>query len=149
MITAEEVDSINRRIRELARTDAAVHYGLAEVPTKRAAVIEIVRRIPNREPVHQAAWLMRAIILVQPFPDANHRTALLSAELLLERSGVRFDPTTRDAERFQREVSGARYRLLGGYDDAPLSVLDNPEDPVFELCRGIVERCSSAEGAQD
>jgi len=149
MITSDEVEAINRKLRDLARTDPAIKYGLADSPTNVNALKAIVRRLPTGPPTLTAAWLLRAIILVQPFPDGNHRTALLAAELLLQRSGIRFDPSVEDASSFQREISSARYRLLGGYDDAPLSVLDRPEDPVLELCQKFVEACISTKGAKD
>src|SRR6267378_6693880 len=141
MITSDEVEAINRKLRDLARTDPAVKYGLADSPTKLIALKAIVQRLPKGPPARRAAWLLRAVILIQPFPDGKHRTALLAAELLLQRSGIRFDPGVEEASRFQREISSARYRLLGGYDDAPLSVLDRPEDLVLEMCQKFVEAC--------
>lgn len=149
MISADEIEAINRDLRDLSRTDPAIKYGLVDEPANLRALQKIVELIPKARPTQQAAWLLRAIILVQPFPDGNHRTALVAAELLLKRSGIRFEPSVEAASKFQRDISGARFRLLGGYDDAPLSILERGGDPVLELCASFVEHHASTKGAKD
>ena len=144
MITADEISAINRRIRELAREDPSILYGAQ--PGENASLVKldaIVSRIPPLSHVGQAAWLLRAIILVQPFPDANHRTGVAAAEVLLRRAGLPFKPTTEAAGRFQRKVAAARYQLLGGYDDAPLSILNQWDDAVMTACQGFVSESLS------
>ena len=140
-ISAAEIAEINERIYEMSRTNPKILYGREqdEGPSMRR-LTAIVESIPGGEVVDQAAWLLRAIILVQPFPDANHRTAMAAATLLIEREGMGFDPPVHEAEEFQRAVSSARFQLLGGYDDAPLAVLDSADDPVLSICRVFVER---------
>lgn len=144
-ITADEIAAINERIRQLAATDPRIDYGLAgEVPIRTRALEAVAEGIPNATPEEAAAWLIRALILLQPFPDANHRTALAAAELLLGRAGRKFQPTVDSSREFQRHVSGARYRLLSGFDDAPLTVLDAVDDEVMALCREFVRNATSA-----
>lgn len=95
-------------------------------------------RVPDAPPREYAAWLIRAIVLVQPFPDANHRTAVTAAELALRRESVRFAPALEQARAFHRDVSNARRSVLGGYGDAPLTVLENWDDEVMWVCRAFV-----------
>lgn len=102
--------------------------------------------VPLADVVTQAAWIMRTLILLQPFPDGNHRTAMLAAGWILKRSGFRFRPSPDDAAAFQETVSGARFKRLGGYDDAPLSVVGDWHDEVFDCCLKFIEGSLSQEG---
>lgn len=138
-ISVKEILAFNERLHEISREDPKVQYGLSNGERASVRRLEaIVERIPNGQADEQAAWLLRAIILVQPFPDGNHRTALAAARMILERDGHTFAPSVEDAEAFQRAISSARYRLLGGYDDAPLSILGSWDDAVMETCRRFV-----------
>jgi len=148
-ITADEIEEINDAIRELSLTDKEIGYGVE--PGERVSLRRleaIVAGVPDAPPTDQAAWLLRALVLVQPFPDANHRTGVAAAELILRRRGLRFRPSVERAATFQRVVTSARYKLLGGYDDAPLTVLSHYADPVYDACRTFIAG-SSAEGTKD
>jgi hypothetical protein len=139
LITANEIAEINHQIRERSQVDHSIPYGAQ--PGETASLVKlnaIVGRIPPMSPVDQDAWLLRAIILVQPFPDANHRTAVLAAEFFLKGTGVRFEPSVDAAKEFQRRVTAAPFKILGGYDDAPLAVLVFWHDDVMEICRSFV-----------
>jgi len=80
------------------------------------------------------------MILVQPFPDGNHRTGLLAAQLMMERASfvIAFDEDA--AAAFQRKVSGLRRARLGGFEDAPLLVLDSWDDEIHAWCERFLRR---------
>jgi death-on-curing family protein len=48
----------------------------------------------NRDIFEVAAYYLKNIILLQAFPDANHRTALTAIEMFLEDNGLNLDYTT-------------------------------------------------------
>jgi prophage maintenance system killer protein len=142
-LTADELEAINDAIFERSKDDRTIHYGAREeFPTSRSRLAAIVSAAPEMPPREAAAWLIRAIVLIQPFPDGNHRTAVTAAELVLRRRGVAFAPTPEQARTFHREVSNARRSALGGYDDAPLSALVHWDDEVMRVCRGFVGAAS-------
>lgn len=143
-IAVEELIAINEEIKKRSRGDSAIDYGNMDgLPPSRPRLEAVVSALPDGTPLDQASWIPRALILVQPFADANHRTGIAAVELILRRAGVRFPLTVESAKAFQRAVSGARFRVLGGYDDAALSVLGQPEDEVAAICRAFVEESSA------
>ena len=139
LISADELVAINERIAALTIDDPAMRYDNPDqIPPSAIRIKAIVSKVPIAEPIRQAAWIMRAIILLQPFADGNHRTALISSELVLDRVGIRFRPTADQAQAFQKEVSHSRYVLLGGFEDAPLSVLEDWDDEVMRCCEDFI-----------
>ena len=140
-LSAEELLEIHREVREQALADPASRY---EDPAGQGPSVSRVQAIVGANPalgvVERAAWILRAIVLVQPFPDGNHRTGLLAAELLLGRDGIRFRPSPDAAAEFQRKVSSERFARLRGYDDAPLSVLVEWNDQVMACCLDFIHK---------
>jgi len=56
--------------------------------TRNGDLREVMRRMPD-QPVHkQCAYWVRAIVGKHFFPDANHRTAMLTLDYLLNESGI-------------------------------------------------------------
>jgi hypothetical protein len=91
------------------------------------------------EPAREAAWVLRAVILLQPFPDGNHRVGVLAAEVMIERRGLRLRPSPDAGAAFQKEVPSRRRRLLGGFQDAPLSTLADWDDEVMACCEEFIK----------
>lgn len=145
-LAADDLEAINDAIFERSKRDRTIHYGAREdFPTSRKRLDAIINAAPEVPAREFAAWLIRAIVLIQPFADANHRTAVTAvtaAELSLRREGLRFAPTPSQAKTFHRDVSNARRSLLGGYDDAPLRVLEKRDDEVMRVCREFVNAAS-------
>jgi len=138
-ISAAELAQLNAAIERASRSDSRIAFENPEhqAPSQ-VRLAAIVKKLPATDAVRQAAWLLRAMILVQPFPDGNHRTGVLAADLLLQKAGITFRGPPDDGIAFQREVTARRYRLLKGYDDAPLIVLDHWDDEVMECCERFV-----------
>jgi hypothetical protein len=113
------------------------HPNRAEVSLPRLAAI--AKGLPKGRPVEQAAWLLRAFALVQPFPDRNQLTGLVAAQLLLGRHDITFRPGAEEAARFQDAVGEMRFVRFGGYDDPGLSVLGDWEDELMQYCRGFIQ----------
>lgn len=140
-ISADELFAINKRIAALSLDDPSMRYDNPDqLPPSATRIDAIVSKVPVAEPIRQAAWIMRAIILLQPFADGNHRTALIASELVLERAHIRFLPTADHAQAFQEEVSHRRYVLLGGFEDAPLRVLEKGDDEVMQCCEDFIRK---------
>ena len=143
-ITVDELLEIHRDIKEQAAADRTIHYSDIEGRGPSIPRLQrIVDAFPPLGPEESAAWIVRAIVLVQPFPDGNHRAAIGAAELVLRDAKIRFTVGLTDGAAFQREVSAARRERLQGYDDAPLAVLAPWDDSVMACCVAFVRAHSS------
>jgi len=74
------------------------------------------------------------MILLQAFPDGNHRTALNATEMFLEKNGLYFDYTAAEASQFQKKLYKIRLREYGTYEESPVNVLKEDENQVFSFC---------------
>ncbi|NJD78369.1 MAG: hypothetical protein FIB08_14960 [Candidatus Methanoperedens sp.] len=97
----------------------------------------------NRDILEIAAYYLKNIILLQAFPDANHRTALTAMERFLEKNGLTFDYTPVEAFDFRKELYNRRLHVYKTYEERPISVLkddDNQvENNVFLLCLEFIK----------
>lgn len=82
---------------------------------------------------------LKNIILLQAFPDANHRTALTATERFLEKNGYSFDYTAVEAYQFQKDLYSRRLHEYGTYEERPISILKESDNQVFLLCLEFVK----------
>jgi prophage maintenance system killer protein len=73
---------------------------------------------------------MKNIIILQAFPDGNHRTALYAVELFLKKNGCYFNYTPEEAYEFRKELYGRRLREYKTYEERPASILNDPTLPL-------------------
>jgi death on curing protein len=59
----------------------------------------------------KAAALCHGLVREHPFDDANHRTGVAAAVLLLERNGRRFTARSDEVAAFARGVAGEHHRI--------------------------------------
>ena len=148
-ITVEELLEIHRHIKQQAANDRSIHYSDLEGRGPSIGRLEaIVKAFPALPVDASAAWILRAVILTQPFPDGNHRAGIGAAELVLQDGGKVLRIDLESGAEFQRDVSAARRERLGGYDDAPLSSLTDWDDKVMACCVAFVRAHASAQAAK-
>ncbi|MFA4936060.1 MAG: Fic family protein, partial [Candidatus Methanoperedens sp.] len=95
LLTLEILVNINEQIKILASKDPRIEYsGSADYPVKIHELEKLIEKTPNNRDIFEiAAYYLKNIILLQAFPDANHRTALTATERFLEKNNYRFDYT--------------------------------------------------------
>lgn len=140
LLTLENLLDINEQIKIRASNDPRIEYtGSEDYPIK---IRELKRLIElttkNWAIVEIAAYYLKNIILLQAFPDANHRTALTATERFLEKNGYSFDYTAVEAYQFRKELYNRRLQEYGTYEERPVSVLKEADNQVFSLCLEFV-----------
>lgn len=86
-----------------------------------------------------ATYYLKNIILLQPFPDGNHRTALTSVELFLNKNGYELSYTAEEALKFQKDAYNIRLEVYGHYGQHDISVLTKPADKFTKLCMEFIK----------
>ena len=87
-LEVEHILEINEAIyRESLKDDKIEYSGKDLYPIKKEKIEKLVELVPKGSLIDTAIHYLKNIILLQPFPNANHRTALLSAEYFLELNG--------------------------------------------------------------
>jgi prophage maintenance system killer protein len=136
LLTLENLLDINEQIKIRASNDGQIEYtGSGDYPIKIYQLEKLIEYTPeNRTIVDVAAYYLKNIILLQAFPDANHRTALTAIEIFLEKNGYSLDYSAVEAYQFQKELYKRRLHEYGTYEEGPISVLKEEDNHVFSLC---------------
>lgn len=140
LLALENLLDINEQIKIRASKDHRIEYtGTEDYPIKICELKKLIELVPkNRTVMEIAAYYLKNIILLQAFPDANHRTALTATERFLEKNGYNFDYTVAEAYQFRKELYTRRLREYGTYEERSVSVLREADNQVFSLCLEFV-----------
>ncbi|VVB84793.1 Uncharacterised protein [uncultured archaeon] len=140
LLALENLLNINEQIKIRASKDHRIEYtGSEDYPIKIHELKKLIELVPeNRTVIEIAAYYLKNIILLQAFPDANHRTALTATERFLEKNGYSIDYTAVEAYQFRRELYASRLREYGTYEEKSVSVLKEADNQVFSLCLEFV-----------
>jgi prophage maintenance system killer protein len=109
---------VNEQIKIRASKDHRIEYsGSEDYPIKMHELKKLIEYAPkNRDILGVAAYYLKNIILLQAFPDANHRTALTAIEMFLEDNGLNLDYTTVEAYDFRKELYNCRLMVYKTYE---------------------------------
>ncbi|MBU4220557.1 MAG: hypothetical protein KKA10_02865 [Euryarchaeota archaeon] len=136
LLTLENLLDINDQIKIRASKDNRIEYtGIEDYPIKVRELKKLIELAPkNRTVIEIAAYYLKNIILLQAFPDANHRTALTAIERFFEKNGYSFDYTAIEAYKFRKELYSRRLHQYGTYEERAINVLKEEDNQVFSLC---------------
>ncbi len=135
-LRTEEILKINR---ELAKRSVP-YTGSEEYPVRREKVEHLVKNAPTRSPIDVAAYYLKTLPLLQPFPNGNHRTALIATEIFLKRKGYRFDYTEDEADQLRNQMLSLQFKIYGTYEELPEAVTAEPDNELFRLCRDFIKK---------
>ncbi len=139
LLTLENLLDINNELKEDALRDPRIEYtGSCDYPIKQYELEKLIEYTPNRDILEIAAYYLKNIILLQAFPDGNHRTALYAVELFLKKNGYRFNYTPEESYEFRKELYSRRLRQYKTYEERPASVLKEENNQVFSFCLEFV-----------
>ncbi len=139
LLTLENLLDINNELKEDALRDPRIEYtGSGEYPIKKYELEKLIEYTPNRDIFEIAAYYLKNIILLQAFPDGNHRTALYAVELFLKKNGYCFNYTPEESYEFRKELYSRRLRQYKTYEERPASVLKEEGNQVFSFCLEFV-----------
>lgn len=141
LLMLENLLDINEGIKADAMRDTRIEYsGSKEYSIKMHELRKLIEYTPTSRDVYEiAAYYLKNIILLQAFPDGNHRTALYAVELFLRKNGYGFDYAPEEAYVFRKELFGRRLREYKTYEERPVSVLKEKDNQVFSLCLEFVK----------
>ncbi len=145
LLTLEMLLDINEQIKVRALKDPRIEYsGSEDYPIKMHEIKKLIEYAPkNRDILEVAAYYLKNVILLQAFPDANHRTALTAIEMFLEINGRNLDYTPVEAFDFRKELYNSRLMVYKTYEEMSTRVLkedDNmAENSVFALCLKFIK----------
>ncbi|VVB94192.1 Uncharacterised protein [uncultured archaeon] len=140
ILTLDMVLEINEKIKLRAVRDSRIEYrGSEDYPVKAQKLKKLIDSVPSRDVLEIAAYYLKNIILLQAFPDANHRTALTATKIFLEMNSYEFSYTPDEAYRFQTDCYNKRMQIYKTYEEMPTSVLKEEDNTLFSLCLEFIK----------
>ena len=141
LLSLDNLLDINEHIKIRASKDRCIEYtGSEDYTIKVHELKKLIELVPkDRTIIEIAAYYLKNIILLQAFPDANHRTALTATERFLEKNGHSIDYMAVEAYQFRKELYTRRLRAYGTYEERPVTILKEPDNQVFLLCLEFIK----------
>jgi prophage maintenance system killer protein len=140
-LEVEHLIDVNDIIRQKAKDEKDINCSGEEAyPIEFKKLQALIEHVPKRDVLGIATYYLRNIILLQPFPDGNHRTGLASAEFFLNKNGYGLSYTAEEALEFQKEAYRVRLETYGNYDQHDVGILKTNKDDFSHLCRSFIER---------
>lgn len=141
LLTLENLLDINEEIKRKSLSDPRIEYSGDRIyPVQIYKLSALINSVPIYRSVFEiTTYYLKNIILLQAFPDANHRTALSAVEMFLKINGYSFNYAPEDAYQFRKELYARRMREYKTYEEMPISVLKEKDNQVFSLCLEFVK----------
>jgi len=140
-LTLEDILDINEQIKIRSFKDGRIEYtGIEDYPIKIRMLEKLIEFIPKNRTIEEiSAYFLKNIILLQAFPDANHRTALTSIERFLEKNDYNFDYSPIEAYEFRKKLYTKRLHEYKTYEEQSIRILKEPDNQVFSLCLDFIK----------
>lgn len=140
-LTLEDILDINEQIKIRSFKDGRIEYtGIEDYPIKIRMLEKLIEFIPKNRTIEEiSAYFLKNIILLQAFPDANHRTALTSIERFLEKNDYNFDYSPIEAYEFRKKLYTKRLHEYKTYEEQSIRILKETDNQVFSLCLDFIK----------
>ena len=141
LLTDNEITRINHTVCRMSRRNKLIEYVVPDdTPTLKDKLHKLVYRAPRHTmSINIATYYMKNIILLQCFPDGNHRTALESVRLFFHKNYIPFRWDPDHVVKYQRDIYSLRYKIYDTYEKLPASVLYEPRNSLWIYCRNCIE----------
>ena len=135
----ENIMDINEGLYQKAQKYNGVEYtGKEDYDIHHYKIRALTRNIPDEDIIDVATFYLKNIILLQSFPDGNHRTGLIATELFLEKNGMGLSFTYDDAIRLEKELYAIRFQIYRSYQEHDISVLTEERNEMFYRCKQFI-----------
>ncbi|MFQ6071811.1 MAG: hypothetical protein ACE5KT_03815 [Methanosarcinales archaeon] len=106
---------------ESLRTKEIEYKGYDDFPIRYDKIDGLINNTPERDIIDIGAYYLKNIILLQPFANANHRTALSAVKLFFRKNGYDFIYTVDKTLELQKRIYELRLKIYGTYEELPLN----------------------------
>jgi prophage maintenance system killer protein len=140
LLELEHILEINEAIYRQSLSDKNIEYsGKNDYPVSMDKIKKLVANTPKKSIIETATYYFKNIILLQPFPNANHRTALLAAEYFLQLNGRNLEYTKDEITSFHQTSFSIQFRIYKTYEQLGIEVLTEDENEFYQYCKKFLE----------
>jgi prophage maintenance system killer protein len=140
LLTVEELLEINETIYRRSLEDRTVEYsGRKEYSISKKKIERLVELAPSKVLLETATYYLKNIILLQAFPNANNRTAMIATELFLKYNGRQLRYKDQEAIDFYKGSFSIRSKVYGTLEQRDAVVLKEGLNEFYEYCKRFIE----------
>jgi prophage maintenance system killer protein len=141
MLELDHFLDTNEEIHQRSLKDKKIEYGgFEDYPIRTGRLEALIKKAPKDDVLDTATYYLKNMILMQPFADANHRTALMVVELFLKKNGFEFKYTADESYEFQKRLYSLRYKVYHTYEEIGTKVLSEGKNEVYAYCKEFLEK---------
>ena len=137
LLTTPEIIYTNARILHLSHIYDFEY--ITATFTQTYKIYDLTKSAPTDTLLNTATYYMKNIILLQSFPDANHRTALECVRLFYHKNNIDFKWNPEYVEKYQRKIYKLRYKIYHTYEELPTDILTEPRNELWNYCRDCIK----------
>lgn len=136
----EHILEINEAIYRESLKDSKIEYsGRDEYPINKKKIEKLIEKVPEVTLIEVSAYYLKNIILLQPFPNANHCTALISVEYFLQLNGYNLEYSKNEITQFHQTSFSIQFRIYNTYEELDIEVLTEEENEFYLYCKKFIE----------
>ena len=136
-----EILGINEQIWKMSQKYSDIEYGAHDIyEIKKEKIRNLVDNTPIGNIIDIATYYLKNLILLQPFPDANHRTAFEAVRYLLHKNNIEFRWDIDTIDGFHLTIYRLRFKIYGTYEELPANVLKEPKNELYNYCKDYIEK---------
>ena len=136
----EHIIEINEAIYQESIKDDQIEYsGKDEYPIKFDKLEKLIENTPKESIIDTASYYLKSIILLQPFPNANHRTAILTVEYFLQINGNKLEYSKDDITSFHQNSFKVQFKIYKTYEELDVKILTEEKNDFYFYCRKFIE----------
>jgi len=140
LLELEHIIEINEAIYRQSLSDKNIEYsGKNDYPVSLDKLKKLIENAPQDSLIEIATYYFKNIILLQPFPNANHRTALLAAEYFLQLNGKNLEYTKDEITSFHQTLFSIQFRIYKTYEQLGIDVLTEKKNEFYQYCKKFIE----------
>jgi len=145
LLSSFEISYINRVIHEMSLYNLNIEY-VRTTPTSYRKLEILTDCVPQyTTSMNIATYYMKNLIVLQCFPDGNHRTALETVRLFYHVNHVDFRWDPGHVVEYQKEIYKLRYKIYHTYEELPASIVTEPDNELWLYCRDCIRANLSKE----
>ena len=139
-LEVEHILGINDGIYQESQKDDRVEYsGKDDYPIKMKKIEKLISMVPDDSLIDVATYYFKNLILLQPFANANHRTALLSSEYFLQLNDKKLEYTTEEIIEFHQKSFSVQFNVYNTYEEMDIRVLTEEKNDFYLYCKKFIE----------
>jgi len=140
-LKGEHLLDINEEIYRESLEDNNIEYsGWDDYKININKIEALVANVPKTSLIEAATYYLKNIILLQAFPNANHRTAILAVEYFLKKNGRIFDYPMEELSEFHRESFHVQTEVYITLEAMSTKVLTDDKNEFYIYCLDFIER---------